>query len=67
MFARPCYDNLMERRQDQQTAHIVDAAVDTALHCGYAQAGRELAEHGLQLRDIIRVLTKPAERREILH
>lgn len=57
----------MERRQDQQTAHIVDAALDTALHCGYAQASRELSEHGLQLNTIIRVLTKPAERREILH
>lgn len=53
----------MNRRIDQRTALLIDAAIHAAATHGAVGAARELREHGIQLAIAMRVLTRPAERR----
>lgn len=59
----PAHIQLMNRRTDQSTALLIDAAIHMAALAGTVRAARELQQQGVPLEIAMRVLTQPAERR----
>jgi hypothetical protein len=55
----------MEQRTDQHTEQLIDTAIRMSVLEGYTSAARHLAEHGIPLRVIIRVLIHPGQRRDM--
>lgn len=53
----------MDRRFDKRIALLIDAAVNAEASHGYASAANELTVQGVPLYVILRVLTRPQERR----
>jgi hypothetical protein len=54
---------LVDQRLDPHTEHTIETAIQTATSEGYALPARYLAESGIPLRVIMRVLTQPDNRR----
>lgn len=54
----------MDKRTDQRTALLIDAAIHAAATHGPVGAARELAAQGVPLEVAMRVLTRPVERRK---
>lgn len=55
----------MNRRNDQQTAFIIDAAIHTCSAQGVQVAALVLSDHDVALGTILRVLTSPRQRRGV--
>jgi hypothetical protein len=53
----------MERRIDKKTALLIDATINAEKSHGYVAAASELTAQGVKLLIVIRVLTRPQERR----
>lgn len=56
----------MERRSDYKTALLIDAVVHAEAARGFAAQARELAALGVPVEVALRVLTRPAQRRNNL-
>jgi hypothetical protein len=54
----------MENRTDYKTSLLIEAVVHDAPAIGFAAAARRLAELGVSVEVALRVLTRPAERRQ---
>jgi hypothetical protein len=58
-----CYVVDMNRRQDRQTALVIDAAIGTASTHGVQVAAIVLSEQGIRHSTVLGVLTAPKQRR----
>ena len=58
-----CYSQRMDERRDRLTALIIDAALHTCGTHGIKVAALSLEEHGVARETILRVLTRPRQRR----
>jgi hypothetical protein len=54
----------MEKRTDYKTALLIEAVIHEAPDIGFPAAARQLAGIGVALDVAVRVLTRPAERRQ---
>jgi len=53
----------MKKRNDWVTALLIDAVLDVAPARGSASAARRLTELGIPMEIIVRILTRPSDRR----
>jgi hypothetical protein len=54
----------MEKRTDYKTALLIEAIIHEAPTIGFPTAARRLSEIGVAIEVALRVLTRPAERRQ---